>query len=168
LCLCLCLSSCSSLNTTLIYGSLGGAAVGGVAGHTFSPDKESDVFNTVVGGAIGAFVGAGVAYLLRADDPDNQEMKQMIRRDKRDKDSKRSYQDEDAFKPSEEDFGFQLIKPSQSKSYIVPSEKLPDNLKDKIKKQIITEHIIKERIEKKEGGKTIVYPESKVYEYDYQ
>ena len=151
-------SSCSSLNSTLVYGGLSGAVVGAGAGYALSPDKESDGFNTVAWGAVGAFIGAGIAYLLRADDPDNQEMKQMIRKDKLPSD----------VKPSNEDLGFELIQPSESKSYVVPEDKLPDRLKDKIKKQIITEHIINERIEKKDGGKTLVYPETKVYEYDYQ
>lgn len=151
-------TSCSSLNSTLVYGSLSGAAVGAIAGHTLSPDKESDVFNTVTWGAVGAFIGAVVAYLLRADDPDNQEMKQMIRKDKIETDQR----------PLNEDFGFQLIKANDSKSYVVPDQSLPERLKGKVKKQIVTEHIINERVEKKEGGKTIVYPETKVYEYDYQ
>lgn len=156
------LTSCSSLNSTLVYGSLGGAAVGAVAGHALSPDAESDVFNTALWGAMGAFIGAGVAYLLRADDPDNQEMKQMIRKDKPEK------LNDEEMKPLNEDFGFQVIKANESKSYVVPTENLPSRLKDKVKKQIITEHIINERVEKKDGGRTIVYPETKVYEYDYQ
>jgi len=152
------LTSCSSMNSTLIYGGIGGAAVGGIAGNTLSPDKESDVFNTALWGVFGALVGTGIAYLLRADDPDNQEMKQMIRRD---------------MPPQEpltlnEDFGFKVIKATESNSYIVPDQNLPERLKGKVKKQIITEHILNERIEKKEGGKTIFYPETKVYEYDYQ
>jgi uncharacterized membrane protein YeaQ/YmgE (transglycosylase-associated protein family) len=151
-------SACSSLNSTLVYGSLGGAAVGAVAGHTLSPDRESDTFNTITWGVVGAFIGAGVAYLLRADDPDNQEMKQMIRTDK----------SLDDFRPLNEDFGFQLINPSQSKSYLVPDQNLPERLKGLVKKQVITEHTIFERVEKKDGGKTIVYPETKVYEYDYK
>jgi uncharacterized membrane protein YeaQ/YmgE (transglycosylase-associated protein family) len=151
-------SSCSSLNSTLVYGGLSGAVVGAGAGYALSPDKESDAFNTVAWGAVGAFIGAGIAYLLRADDPDNQEMKQMIRKDKVIND----------FKPLNEDFGFQIVKPTESKSFVVPEDKLPDRLKGRIKKQVITEHVINERVEKKEGGKTIVYPETKVYEYDYQ
>ena len=151
-------SSCSSLNSTLVYGGLSGAVVGAGAGYALSPDKESDAFNAVAWGAVGAVIGAGVGYLLRSDDPDNQEMKQMIRKDKVVND----------FKPLTEDFGFQLVKPTDSKSFVVPEDKLPDRLKGKIKKQVITEHVINERIEKKEGGKTIVYPETKVYEYDYE
>ena len=152
------LTSCSSVNSTLIYGSLSGASVGAIAGHTLSPDKESDMFNTVTWGVVGAVVGAGLAYLLRADDPDNKEMKQMIRPEKKN----------DDFTPLNEDFGFQLIKPTSSTSFVVPNQIVPDRLKDKVKKQIVTEHIINERIEKKDGGKTIFYPETKVYEYDYQ
>lgn len=151
-------SSCSSTSSSIVYGGLGGAAVGAGAGYAFSPDKESDVFNSVIWGAVGAFIGAGVGYLLRADDPDNQEMKQMIRKEKV----------VDDFKPLNEDFGFQLVKPTESKSYIAPEENLPERLKGKVKKQIITEHIISERVEKKGSGKTIVYPETKVYEYDFE
>lgn len=151
-------SSCSSLNSTLVYGGLSGAAVGAVAGHTLSPDKESDTFNALLWGSVGGLVGSGLAYLLRADDPDNQEMKQMIRPDK----------SNESFTPLKEDFGFQLIRPSESKSYVVPNESMPDRLKGKVKKQVITEHIVQERVEKKDGGKTIVYPETKVYEYDYE
>lgn len=151
-------SSCSSLNTTLVYGGAGGAAVGAIAGHTLSPDRESDAFNTVVWGLVGGVVGAGISYLLRADDPDNQEMKQMLRKDALSINNP----------PLVEDFGFQLIPPSDSKSFVVPDQTIPERLKGRVKKQIVTEHIVQERIEKKEGGKTIVYPETKVYEYDFE
>jgi hypothetical protein len=155
-------SSCSSFNqsanSTIMYGGLGGAVVGAGAGYAFSPDRDSDVFNSVLWGAVGAFIGAGIGYLLRSDDPDNREMKQMIRSEKGIND----------IKPLNEDFGFQLIKPTESRSYIVPDQKIPDRLKGLVKKQIITEHIISERVEKKESGKTIVYPETKVYEYDFE
>ena len=53
-------SSCSSLNSTLVYGGLSGAVVGAGAGYALSPDKESDAFNTVAWGAVGAFIGAGM------------------------------------------------------------------------------------------------------------
>jgi uncharacterized membrane protein YeaQ/YmgE (transglycosylase-associated protein family) len=152
------LTSCSSMNSTLIYGGVSGAAVGGIAGNTLSPNKESDVFNTALWGVVGAFIGSGIAYLLRADDPDNQEMKQMIRRD---------MPPQEPLKLSD-DFGFKVIKASESNSYIIPDQTLPERLKGLVKKQIITEHIVNERIEKKEGGKTVIYPETKVYEYDYQ
>ncbi|MBC7540150.1 MAG: hypothetical protein H7281_15100 [Bacteriovorax sp.] len=152
------ITSCSTTKSSILYGGLAGAAVGGIAGYSFSPDKESDGFNTIVWGAVGAAIGAGIGYLLNSDDPDNKEMSQMIKRDKLN----------DSPNPIPEDLGFKLVEPSESKSYLVPAQNLPERLKGLVKKQIITEHTILERVEKKEGGKTIVYPETKVYEYDYQ
>ena len=156
--ICILISSCSSMNSTIVYGGLSGASVGAISGHVLSPDRESDTFNTITWGVVGAFLGAGIAYLLRVDDPDNKEMKQMIR----------PPITEEINSTSNHDIGFKLITPDSSKSYLVPDQNLPERLKGKVKKQIITEHLIKERIEKSDDGKTLVYPETKVYEYDYQ
>lgn len=155
-------SSCSSFDqsskSSFVYGGLGGAVVGASAGYALSPNKESDAFNSVVWGVVGSFIGAGIGYLLSADDPDNQEMKQMIRKEK--------FREE--LEPLNDDFGFKLIVPTKSESFVAPDQLLPERLKGKIKKQIITEHILMERIEKKENGKTLIYPETKVYEYDFE
>lgn len=153
------LLGCSTTKESVIYGGLSGAAIGASTGYALSPDKESNLFNAAIWGAVGTAIGAGVGYLLRSEDPDNKEMKQMIRKD----------DDSLKDKPYSDDLGYQILKPLESKKYVIPDQKnVPENLKGKIKKQVITEHVIEERVEKKEGGKTLVFPETKVYEYDFE
>lgn len=158
--LALAISGCATTKESVIYGGLSGAAIGASTGYSLSPDRESNLFNAAMWGAIGTVIGAGIGYLLRSEDPDNKEMKQMIRKE----DASAS---ED--KPYSDDLGYQILKPLESKKYVIPDQKnIPENLKGKIKKQVITEHVIEERVEKKEGGKTLVFPETKVYEYDFE
>ena len=61
------LSSCSTLNKTLLYSSLGGAALGGVVGKELSPDKDSNNFNMVLGATLGAALTSALGYFFYQD-----------------------------------------------------------------------------------------------------
>lgn len=149
------LVSCSSIDKSMIYSGLAGAVIGGFVGRYASPNIDSDKFNTALGVAVGSALGAGVgAYFFKLD-PDNRSMKTML-----------SSESIKRPNPNEYDIGT----PVSEKYYTVnpDTKNVPANLKDKIKKQIIIEKIIPERVVKGEGGKSTLIPETKVIEYDYQ
>jgi hypothetical protein len=148
-------SSCSSLDKSMIYSGLAGAVLGGFVGRYASPDKESDKLNALLGTAIGTGVGAGVgAYFFRLD-PDNRNMKTM-----------QNFETQKQDKQKEFDIGI----PVSKKFYTITPDtsKIPESLKDKVKKQIMIEKTIPERVVNGEGGKSTLIPETKVIEFDYQ
>ena len=63
----LCLHSCSTMNKTLFYSSLGGAALGGFVGKELSPNKESNNLNTALGAVVGAALTSAVGYYFYKD-----------------------------------------------------------------------------------------------------
>ena len=149
------LVSCSSIDKSMIYTGLAGVAVGAIAGRALSPDRESDNFNTVLGAGVGALSGALIgAHFFKAD-PDNREMKTMLVPD---------------IKKGEMPKDLEIGIPLSEKLYTVMPDttNLPDHLKDKIKKQVIVEKTMAERVIRGEGGKTIVIPQTTVIEVDYQ
>lgn len=149
------LNSCSSIDKSMIYSGLAGAVLGGFVGRYASPDRESDKLNALMGISIGAAAGAGIgAYFFKLD-PDNRNMKTMLNSNS-------------SFDEKEKDFEVGI--PISEKYYTVTPDttKVPESLKDKVKKQIIIEKIIPERIVKGEGGKSTLIPETKVIEFDYQ
>jgi hypothetical protein len=149
------LVSCSSLNKTFVYSSLAGAVIGGITGKMLSPDKESNGFNTSLGAAAGAVVGAGVGYWLFKEDPDNRTLKTML-----------DPVDNQKVKIPFHDIGI----PLDEKFYKVTPDtsNIPEHLKNKVKKQIIIEKKLPSRIEQGDGGKSVFYPEQIVIEYDYE
>lgn len=152
------LTSCSSLDKSMIYSGLAGAVLGGFVGRFASPNQESDKFNAMLGVAIGAGVGAGVGAYFFRQDPDNREMKTMLNSPS-EKQAKLDKQKE-----------FEIGIPISEKFYTVTPDttKVPASLKDKVKKQIIIEKTIPERMVSGEGGKTTLIPETKIIEFDYQ
>lgn len=149
------LTSCSSLNKTLVYSSMTGAIIGGITGKMLSPDKESNGFNTGLGIATGALVGAGVGYLFFKEDPDNRPLKTML-----------DPIDNSKTKFIPHDIGF----PINEKVYRVKPDtsNIPDHLKDKIKDQIIIEKEFPSRVEQGDSGKSIYFEKQTVIEYDYE
>lgn len=147
------LSSCSSIEKSLIYSGLTGAILGGVVGKYVSPDKESDKFNIGVGASAGAVMGAALGAYFFNLDPDNKTFKMM--------------NEKDGAPPLE---NFNIGVPLSEKLYrITPdTSNLPNHLKNRAKKQIIIEKVMPEKIIKGENGKTTVIPESKIIEYDYE
>lgn len=148
-------SSCSSLDKSMIYSGLAGAVLGGFVGRYTSPDKESDKLNALLGTTIGAGVGAGVGAYFFHQDPDNRSMKTMLNAEKSIPDKQKD---------------FEIGIPVSKKFYTITPDtsKVPESLKDKVKKQIMIEKTIPERMVNGEGGKSTLIPETKVIEFDYQ
>jgi hypothetical protein len=148
------LTSCSSIDKSMIYSGLAGAIVGGFAGRYVSPDRESDKLNIAIGSMAGAALGAGVGAYFFNQDPDNRKMKTMLE----------PVNDKQVHKD------FDIGVPISEKYYTVTPDttNIPEHLKSKVKNQVIIEKTIPERIINGEGGKTTLIPESKVIEFDYQ
>lgn len=152
------LAGCSSLKKSLAYGGLVGGVLGGFAGAELSPNKESKMANALVFGTTGIVAGAALAYYFRADDPDNREMDQMILEDKKELSHFNEAKNEK----------IKVIPAKTTNEIKVVGDLVPEELREVVKKQVIREHILPQRVEKGADGKTFVYPESKVIEYDYE
>ena len=149
------LSSCSSIDKSMIYSGLAGAVIGGFVGRFASPDRESDKVNIAIGSIIGGIGGAGVGAYFFNQDPDNRNMKTMLNN---------SISNQKSLNH------FEIGVPISEKFYTVTPDtsNIPEHLKDKVKKQIIIEKTIPERVVNGEGGKATLIPETKVIEFDYQ
>ncbi|AUN97631.1 hypothetical protein C0V70_05780 [Bacteriovorax stolpii] len=159
------LTGCSSLRGSLSTGAIIGGSLGAMSGMVFSPNKESRNGNALIFGALGAGAGALLANYLYTSDPENRDLKQMM------------IPDDPLKKKSEEvplfDFTPELqnIKPELSfkpvKKYEVPIEKLPDELKGKVKKQYLLEYETEAKTIQYQG-KTIEISPFKAYEHVYE
>lgn len=158
-------SSCSSLRGSISTGAIIGGSLGAMSGMVFSPNKESRNGNALVFGALGAGAGALLAHYLYTNDPENRDLKQMMIPD-----------DPLKNKSSEVplfDFSPELknIKPELSfkpiKKYEVPIEKLPEELKGKVKKQYLLEYETEAKTIQYQG-KTIEISPFKAYEHVYE
>lgn len=69
------LTSCSTLNETLIYSSMSGALVGGYIGRESSPNKKSENLNTVIGATVGAATTSLISYYFYKDAKPDLKMK---------------------------------------------------------------------------------------------
>ena len=149
------ITSCSSIEKSMIYSGLAGAVIGGFVGRFASPDRESDKLNMALGSMIGGVAGAGVGAYFYKIDPDNRTMKTML-------DMKNGKQDDMK--------NFEIGIPITEKFYTVTPDtsNIPDHLKSRVKKQIIIEKTIPERVVTGIGGKTTLIPETKVIEFDYR
>jgi hypothetical protein len=162
------LSGCSSLRGTLITGSLLGGSFGAMSGVVFSPNQESKPGNALIFGAIGAGLGALIGHYFYTNDPENRDLKQMLyEKDLKGNGENRS-KDVGLF-----DFAPELknIKPDVSfkpvKKYDVPLEKLPENLKGKVKKQYLLEYETEGKTIQYEG-RTIEIAPFKAWEHVYE
>jgi hypothetical protein len=149
------LSSCSSIEKSMIYSGIAGAVIGGFVGRYASPDRESDKINIAIGSMIGGVGGASVGAYFYKLDPDNRNMKTMLNGSDVNKNNPKN---------------FEIGVPISEKFYTITPDtsKIPEHLKDKVKKQIIIEKTIPERVVNGEGGKSTLIPETKVIEFDYQ
>ena len=147
--------SCTSLRKSLVYGGLSGAAIGGFAGSSLSPDSYSKTPNALIWGGLGLAAGAALGYFFFNDDPENRELPQMIL--KKDKKIRTS-----------DDFSAPVIIPSSATKYKVRDVDLPASLKSKVPRPSIIELTIPERIQKLENGRTLVIEEHKATEVVYE
>jgi hypothetical protein len=162
------ISGCSSLRGTLITSSVLGGSLGAMSGVIFSPNTESKPGNALIFGTIGAVAGALIGNYFYSNDPENRDLKQMLY----EKDLKGSgpnqTKDVGLF-----DFAPELknIKPDVSfkpvKKYDVPMEKLPENLKGKVKKQYLLEYETEGKTIQYEG-RTIEIAPFKAWEHVYE
>ncbi len=159
------LMSCSTLKKTMITSAIVGGTIGGVGGAIFSPNKESVNKNAFIFTLLGAAVAAAGGYLFH-DSPNDQELRKDMILDS-----------EKEVKKIEDvpllDFSPELknIKPEINikavKKYEVPQEKLPEELKGKVKKQYIMEYQSEPRTIQV-GNKTIQIDSFKAWEASYE
>lgn len=148
------ISSCSTLKKSITLGTVLGGTIGATGGAALSPDSYSKMPNAVIWGGLGALTGAALGYYLFNDDPENKELPQMILPEPK--------------TPSVEDVALPVIVPVSSKKYKVEKGPLPEDLRDKIPNPYIIEHLIPERVETLNNGRTLKIDEHKAYEVMYE
>lgn len=151
------MTSCSSLKKSLVYSGLGFGLAGGLVGSTLSPDKYSKPHNTAIGASVGVLLGAGVAYMLWKDNPENMDLKTMII-------PREKINEGDTFQSPT------FVIPKSSHRYKVEELDIavPPEVKAKLPKPNVIEHLIPEREVKMENGRTISIEEHKAWEVLYE
>lgn len=152
------LASCSTLKKSVFYGGLVGGGIGVAGGAALSPNPESRNPNMAVWGSVGALIGAGLGYFFFQEDPENHELPSMII-PKREGEYKTG---------RDQKFEKDIVIPKDSKKYKVETGPLPEHLKGKVKKPFIIEHIIPERVEALENGKSITVEQHKAWEVSFE
>ena len=164
--------SCSSFRGSLLAGASAGGILGALAGSVLSPDRESLPTNALLFGALGSMIGMGAGYLIHEADPENRALPPMI------------IDPEKKFNPVPEgskeqkeinlfDFNPDLknlhpeINFIPTKKYEVPQEKLPDELKGKVKKQFILEYEVQPQT-LQYNNRTIEIGPFKAWEHIYE
>jgi len=123
-------SSCSTMNKTLIYSSIAGAVLGGFIGKELSPDRDSDAFNTVIGATTGAALTTAVGYYFYKDANPALDLKQSPLKE-----------DIPMVPIPDQSFGQDKLRivpkigPTGKKEYLKFSDNLPDEIKLTAKKQ---------------------------------
>jgi uncharacterized membrane protein YeaQ/YmgE (transglycosylase-associated protein family) len=154
------LSGCSTLKQSMTTASIIGGIAGGIAGGILSPNKPSILPNVVLFGALGAVAGGASAYYLHKSDPENWPLKpMMLESDQLQSNYSESPKENAGFNP--------ILKLSQSKKYLVPTEPLPNELMGKVKKQYILEYESPEQTLQLED-KTLIIPPFKAWEHAYE
>lgn len=157
------MSSCSTLNKSMIAGGLAGGILGSLGGMMFSPDRTSDARNAYMFGVAGAALGGAVGYSLY-DDPLKAKLQApMLTGDEYEEKKELPLFD---FAPELKD-----IKPEVNfkplKKYEVPQEQLPKELQGKIKKQYIIEYQSQGQTLEL-GNRTIEVSPFKAWEHVYE
>lgn len=154
-------TSCSTMQKTLIYSSLAGGVTGATAGAILSPNKESRGANAAVFGLVGVGLAALAGYALYKDDPRNYKLDQMLMEEKK---------AAVPYDPNELEIGLGSLNIdanlSKEEAYKVPVKELPEKLKGKVNRQFLIKYQSKERYVKK-GNKTFYIPAFDVYEHAY-
>jgi hypothetical protein len=150
------LQGCSSLKRSMVYGGLAGGMMGGIAGNVLSPNPESRTPNIAVWGSVGALIGAGLGYYFFNDDPENQDLPNMILP---------SNQKELTLEGKLQNT---IIIPKDSRKYQIERGPIPEHLKGKVKNPFVIEHVIPERVEEFKNGKTITIEAHKAWEVSFE
>lgn len=151
------MSSCSSLKKSMIYSGVTFGAAGAFAGVSLSPDSYSKPHNAVILGGLGVLLGTGLAYYFWKDDPENKDLPSMIL-------------PENNLNTENIESAKQIIIPKRSSKYHLKDLGLdvPENIKNKLPKAYVIEHVIPERVEKLNDGKSIVVDEHNAYEVSFE
>lgn len=157
-------SSCSSLRSSLITGSVLGGSLGAASGVIFSPNKQSKAGNALIFGTLSAGLGALLAHYFYTNDPENKDLKQMIFEDNKQPIKKEVplFDFNPELKNIKPDVTFKPVK-----KYEVPIEKLPDSLQGKVKKQFLLEYETESKTIQYEG-RTIEISPFKAWEHVYE
>lgn len=132
--------SCSTLKRSITSGVFVGSVVGGIGGHTFSPDKESQGKNAYLFGVVGALAGAGLAYMLDDNKPISTGP-MILPVDEVKKNSLPLFDFSPELKEISPEVNFKPLS-----KYEVPIEKLPKELEGKVKKQFVIEYEAPEQV----------------------
>lgn len=154
------LTSCSSLNKSMLYSSLGAATLGGFAGSALSPNKESRMSNAVLFGSIGAVGGALLGRYFFNENPENQKMPSMIL-DEPNEDSRHL---ELIPKGSAGNLSPITINATPIKKYDLPLAPMPEELKAKAKKQYAIEYLVEGKVIE-QGNSSFYIKPTTVIEY---
>ena len=168
-------SSCSSFRASILSGATSGALIGGISGAVLSPDRESTPANALLFSGLGALLGMGASYLIYKADPENQELPAMIMAPEKKFSGVEQSGDEGESIESPGVFGFDSelknLKPEikfvPTKKYEVPLEKLPPELKDKVKKQFVLEYEVQSQTLQYQN-RTIEIGPFKAWEHVYE
>ena len=150
------LSSCSSLERTLVYSSIAGGTAGVATGVVVAPNRRSRLVNMIVYGTLGASLAALTGYQLYRDDPRNKPLAPML-----------DLQPEPASKLEIESDRIRISAAVNPEGiYRVPVMKLPPALAGKVGRQYLIKYRSKERTIR-QNGKTWYIPHFDIYQYAY-
>lgn len=156
------LSSCSTMERSVLAGAMTGGTLGASGGAVFSPNEEDKDKNAYLFGVLGAALGAGVAYLLW-DKPTPQKMQAPMMLDEPPERKELPLFD---FSPELENVRPEVSFRPTSK-YEVPLADLPPELEGKVKKQYIIEYEAEARTINL-GNRTIEISPFKAWEHVYE
>jgi len=154
------LSGCSTVKKSLMFGGVVGAATVGTLAVLRSPTPEDKTPNAAVFGTLGALAGATAAYLIHQDQPQNVKLKPMLPEPKGDEFKQDSTED-----PKEKLINL-AGKGNLEKRYSVPVEPLPNELKDKVKKQVLEKYVVPEETIYQDGA-TYVREKTTIYKHTF-
>ena len=167
---CVGLSSCSSLSKSKTYGSITGAVLCGLLGSymggELSPNESSRGFNKTLGGVSGAGLCAVGGYFLGRSlyqsDPRNIEDTPLEFRRKQDTPKQEVLSEEYS------NINFSDLSLEEDYQNEIPIiKKLPENLKDKVKRQRLIHYRVKPQTITTKDGRTIYFSGGEAIEHRY-
>ena len=154
------LSSCSSLNKSMIYPALGAGTLSAFAGAALSPNKESRNMNALVFGISGAIGGALLGRFFYNENPENKPLPSMI--------LPKTHQETNSIdfipstnSPIESPI---VINTTPIKKYNLPEAPIPEELKAFAKKQYAIEYQVEGKVIEKGNSSYYIKPTT-VIEY---